>query len=330
MHGTVSAQSREPRHHEVYVVTTRGEQDTRRHNPRVRAGSRKHSGEATLLKCPHWFHHCRAFQNSCLRGQQARNPLQTKLSQHTKASLCPGTLTHCCVTHRVGSRQTPTGSAPCSALNWWHRHTKDQDNKLDGTSWHERSVLRSRNWKIQILWPTHRITKSAHVHSKFLETISVEVIAKHHCSVTHISISLLLQVLDLLVTIDFLDFLQSPALLATSPGWAELPERISSVGVTYSPSPASAKTRTDCHACPGVTSGMPGTAAQAVFTSAQAVPAVMPNKSIPTISDSVHSCHYNNLWVIFSFNTAHSSWWLKQPWPPLQHKLGNSGTITTI
>lgn len=69
-----------------------------------------------------------------------------------------------------------------------------------------------------MLWLTHRIPESAHVHSGFLETILMEVTAKHHCSVTHISISLSLQVLDLVVTIDFLDFLQSPAFLATSSG----------------------------------------------------------------------------------------------------------------
>lgn len=174
----------------------------------------------------------------------------------------------------VGPQQAQ-GATPRCALNWWGTDTKDKGNKLDGTSWHERSVLCSRGWTIQMLWLTHRIPESAHVHSEFLETILMEVTAKHHCSVTHISISLSLQVLDLVVTIDFLDFLQSPAFLATSSGWAKLPERSSSAGLTYSPSPsAPAKKRTDCHACPGATSGMPGGAAQAVVTSAHAVPVV--------------------------------------------------------
>lgn len=93
---------------------------------------------------------------------------------------------------------------------------------------------------------------------------------------------LLLQVLDLLVIIDFLDFLQCPAFMATPSGWAHLPERNSSAGVTYRPCPSvSAKKRTYCHACPGATSVTPDRAAQAVVTIPQPLPVVASQQWCP-------------------------------------------------
>lgn len=106
----------------------------------------------------------------------------------------------------------------------------------------------------------------------------------HRCSMSHISkfLCLLLQVLDLLVRIDFLDFLQCPTFMATSSGWDDLPERNSSAGVTYRPCPSvSAKKRVDCHACPGATSVTPGRAAQAVVTIPQPLPAIASQQWCP-------------------------------------------------
>lgn len=52
------------------------------------------------------------------------------------------------------------------------------------TSWHERSVLCTRNWRMHLPWPIHRILQSAHVHSKFFEAISTGVIEKQASPIT--------------------------------------------------------------------------------------------------------------------------------------------------
>lgn len=47
----------------------------------------------------------------------------------------------------------------------------------------------SRNWSIHIHWPIHRILESAHIHSKFFETISTEVIEKQASPITSSTIA---------------------------------------------------------------------------------------------------------------------------------------------
>lgn len=215
-------------------------------------------------------------------------------------------------------------------------------------SWHETSVLCSRNWRIHMPWP---YTFTGNQSQVMFITNSLRQFqwrwqkSKLHPShlapllhATHSKISLSLTASTWLVRINFLDFLQCPTFMATSSAWADLPVRNSPAGVTYMPCPSvSAKKRTDCHGYPGGTSVTPGRAAQAVVPVPQPLPVVAAQQRCPvrasqssvTLCTVVTRTISERFSAVALFSIDGGSSITGQTWLALQHKLSNSDILIT-
>lgn len=158
----------------------------------VRVSSRKHTGEVTLLKCPHLFYNFCAIPEQLLKRSADKRTCfwQEAICSTVKASLCQETYSlPCHGPHRVVFDPNRFSSSLCAVL--W---TGEIDlmlavlemklTKMRATNAVMFYGMISSAPQDHMLWPIHRTLESAHIRNKFFETITSEIIEKQYSPIT--------------------------------------------------------------------------------------------------------------------------------------------------